>query len=263
MENVKHMHKEGVTVGYKDNQLSILDSKEVAEMLGKEHKQLLREIRTHIQVLTSEYISPVDFFKETSYLDNKGESRPCFLVTKMGCEMLGNKLQGAKGTIFTAKYVKRFNQMEQAQPKIPRTYKEALLQLVEAEEKKEILLLENKQKEQIIGELKPKADYTDIILKNKGLVTITQIAKDYGMSGQAFNKFLKEYKVQYKQGEQWLLYSKYHDKGYTSSETFPIIRSNGREDITMNTKWTQKGRLFLYELLKDNYVLPMIEREDF
>lgn len=96
------------------NNSKTLDSREVAEMLGKEHKQLLREIRTHIQVLTSENLSPVDFFINSSYLDNKGEERPCFSITKMGCEMLGNKLQGAKGTLFTAKYVKAFNQMEQA-----------------------------------------------------------------------------------------------------------------------------------------------------
>lgn len=96
------------------NNSKTLDSIKVAEMLGKEHKQLLREIRTHIQVLTSENLSPVDFFINSSYLDNKGEERPCFSITKMGCEMLGNKLQGAKGTLFTAKYVKAFNQMEQA-----------------------------------------------------------------------------------------------------------------------------------------------------
>ena len=96
------------------NNSKTLDSIKVAEMLGKEHKQLLREIRTHIQVLTSENLSPVDFFINSSYLDNKGEKRPCFSVTKLGCEMLGNKLQGAKGTVFTAKYVQAFNQMEQA-----------------------------------------------------------------------------------------------------------------------------------------------------
>lgn len=71
--------------------IQTIDSKEVAEMMGKEHKQLLREIRTHIQVLTSENLSPVEFFEASSYLDNKGEERPCFAITKMGCEMLGNK----------------------------------------------------------------------------------------------------------------------------------------------------------------------------
>jgi len=114
--------------------------------------------------------------------------------------------------------------------------------------------------EQLIGELKPKADYVDRILNNKGLVTITQIAKDYGMSGTAMNKLLHHLGIQYKQGEQWLLYAKHHSKGYTHSETVDIMRKNGTPDVTMNTKWTQKGRLFLYELLKANGHVPEIEK---
>lgn len=116
--------------------------------------------------------------------------------------------------------------------------------------------------EQQIKELKPRADYTDKILQNKGLVTITQIAKDYGMSGNKLNEKLHELGVQYKQSSQWLLYAKYQDKGYTHSETVNITRSDGRPDIKMNTKWTQKGRLFLYELLKADGIFPVIEREE-
>lgn len=122
------------------------------------------------------------------------------------------------------------------------------------------LKFENNQQKQIIGELKPKADYTDLILKNKGLVSITQIAKDYGMSGKALNNKLHDFGIQFKQSEQWLLYSKYHNKGYTHSETIPITHKDGRSDITMTTKWTQKGRLFLYDLLKHQGILPMIEQ---
>lgn len=143
---------------------------------------------------------------------------------------------------------------------IPQTYAEALRAYANEVEQKEKLLLDNKIKDQQIGELKPKADYYDDILKNKGLVTITAIAKDYGMSGKKFNDKLHELGVQYKQSGQWFLYTKYQDKGYTHSETFPIKRSDGRPDVKMNTKWTQKGRLFLYDLLKSNDILPMIER---
>lgn len=126
--------------------------------------------------------------------------------------------------------------------------------------KVEELKLITSQQSQIIGELKPKADYTDTILKNLGLVTITQIAKDYGMSGKKMNNILHDLHIQYKQSGQWLLYSEHHGKGYTHSETVDIKRSNGREDIKMNTKWTQKGRLFIYELLKKNEILPLIEK---
>ena len=120
--------------------------------------------------------------------------------------------------------------------------------------------LEVAQKSQIINELKPKADYTDRILQSSSLVTITQIAKDYGMSGKKMNSLLHELKVIYKMGSQWLLYSKYQAKGYTHSETVNIEHSDGRSDVVMNTKWTQKGRLFLYELLKKNGTLPVIEQ---
>jgi prophage antirepressor-like protein len=116
-------------------------------------------------------------------------------------------------------------------------------------------------KNQLIGELKPKADYTDRILQNPGLVNINQIAKDYGMSARSMNKLLEERKIQYKQGKQWLLYKKYQNKGYTSSETIDITRSDGSPDVVMRTKWTQKGRLFIYELLKADGIRPVIETQ--
>ena len=130
-----------------------------------------------------------------------------------------------------------------------------------AQQELSTLRLENAIKDQQIAELKPKADYMDMILKNKSLLTITQIAKDYGMSGNAMNKILRQLGVQYKQSGQWFLYSKYHHLGYTSSETVDIVRSDGKRDVKMNTKWTLKGRIFLYKLLKEEGVLPMIEKE--
>lgn len=113
---------------------------------------------------------------------------------------------------------------------------------------------------QLIGELKPKADYTDKILSSKSVVNITQIAKDYGMSGAAMNKKLHELHIIYQCGGQWLLYSAYQSKGYTHSKTIDITHSDGRPDVMMQTKWTQKGRLFLYNLLKKNGILPLIEQ---
>lgn len=139
------------------------------------------------------------------------------------------------------------------QYKVPRTYAEALALAAEQQN-----LIESQS--QIIGELKPKADYLDRVLKSKSLVTITQIAKDYGLSGVALNKILHDLGIQYKQSEQWLLYSKYHDKGYTFSETIQIEDINGMSKVVMQTKWTQKGRIFLYELLKGEGIIPLIER---
>lgn len=129
-----------------------------------------------------------------------------------------------------------------------------------AEGKLNVLQLENSQQKQIIGELKPKADYLDNILQNKGLVTITAIAKDYGMSGEKMNEKLHELGIQYNQSKQWFLYSKYHNQGYTHSETIDLTHKDGTKFVKMNTKWTQKGRLFLYELLKKNGIVPIIEK---
>lgn len=126
-----------------------------------------------------------------------------------------------------------------------------------AREKARQLEIENAQSRQIIGELTPKASYYDLILQNKSLVAITQIAKDYGMSGRAMNALLHDLKIQYKMGNNWLLYQEYADKGYTQSKTHAIDADRS----VMHTYWTQKGRLFLYDLLKNERgLLPVIER---
>ena len=115
---------------------------------------------------------------------------------------------------------------------------------------------------QQVSESRPKADYYDKIMQSKSLVTITQIAKDYGWSAKQMNDKLHSLGVQYKIGGQWVLYSKYQDKGYTFSTTVDITKKDGSSDVRMNTKWTQKGRVFIYSLLKENDILPTIEREN-
>jgi hypothetical protein len=115
------------------------------------------------------------------------------------------------------------------------------------------------QKNQIIQELQPKASYYDLVLQNKSLVAISLIAKDYGMSAKKLNKILHELKIQFKQGNTWLLYQKYAGKGYTQSKTHTIDADYSK----MHTYWTQKGRLFLYDLLKNKKgILPLIEQKD-
>lgn len=116
---------------------------------------------------------------------------------------------------------------------------------------------ENAVLDQQNKELKPKATYYDLILQNKSLLSVTQIAKDYGMSAVALNKTLHKLGVQYKQGGVWLLYAKHQDCGYTQTHTHLIDAERSR----ITTKWTQKGRLFIYHLLKEHGVYPAIEKE--
>lgn len=115
--------------------------------------------------------------------------------------------------------------------------------------------------EQRANELQPKADYYDRILNNKGLVTVSTIAKNYGMSAVSFNKLLHELGIQYNQSGTWLLYSKFQDKGYTHIEPFDYEDKDGNPQVKTRMKWTQKGHIFLYQELKKNDYLPMIERE--
>ncbi|EJO7062566.1 phage antirepressor [Staphylococcus pseudintermedius] len=112
--------------------------------------------------------------------------------------------------------------------------------------------------EQQVQELKPKATYYDLVLQNKSLLSVSKIAKDYGMSARALNKLLHELGVQYKQGDIWLLYAKHQDKGYTQTSTYALDEKHSK----VTTKWTQKGRLFIYELLKNKGILPSIEKSN-
>lgn len=160
--------------------------------------------------------------------------------------------------------VEHYFNSKEAKPKaLPMTYKEALIQLVAQVEENEKLQLQNNIQVQQINEMQPKSDYYDLILRSEGLVTATQIAKDYGKSAKTFNKLIHDLGVQYKQSGQWLLYSKYQSKGYTKSETIRYTHNDGRTGVKLNTKWTQKGRLFLYELLKENDILPIIDQEQY
>ncbi len=132
------------------------------------------------------------------------------------------------------------------------TLKEEKMKRLEAEQQCEA-------QKQLIGEMEKKVSYLDLILSSTSTVTITQIAQDYGMSGQKMNKLLHGLRIQYKVGDQWILYAEYKDKCYVSSETIHFVTSEGVPCTTLNTKWTQKGRLFLYDILKKEGILPKME----
>lgn len=138
----------------------------------------------------------------------------------------------------------------------------ALLALKEEREKRKALEVENRVKDQQIAELQPKASYYDLVLQCKGLLSMTEIAKDYGMSAKGMNKKLHELGVEFNQSGVWFLYAKYQDQGYTQTKTQNYSKPDGTQGARAHMYWTQKGRLFLYELLKQSGILPMIERQE-
>lgn len=117
------------------------------------------------------------------------------------------------------------------------------------------------EQQKVIEELQPKASYYDMILQCKDLIATTVIAKDYGMSAKKFNTMLHDMGIQFKQGDTWVLYSKYQGNGYLKVKTHNYADVDGVQHSKEHSYWTQKGRLFLYDFLKQNSILPLIERE--
>lgn len=140
------------------------------------------------------------------------------------------------------------------------------IKALEAENSSQSAMIAEQHKEiaslmEAVEEMKPKVSYYEAILASKELMTTTQIALDYGMSAQKLNNLLHQFGIQYKVKDQWILYSKYAQNGYVHSIPIEITRANGRRETKNNTQWRQKGRLFIYDTLKERGILPLIEQD--
>ena len=136
----------------------------------------------------------------------------------------------------------------------------ALMELKEERKRTKALSETVAVQNQQIAEMEPKASYYDVVLNCKDLVAISVIAKDYGWSANKLNRYLHEKGIQYKQGNVWLLYQKYAERGFTSTKTHNFLKPDGTIHISVHTYWTQAGRLFIYDLLKGDGILPSIEK---
>ena len=123
------------------------------------------------------------------------------------------------------------------------------------------LKLENSMQKQMIAEFKPVKEYVDTILSSTDTVTVTQIAADYGLSAKALNKILFEEGLIHNVNKQWILYKKHMNRGYTKSETIDVKRADGSVKVVMNTKWTQKGRLKIHEILTAIGIVAEMDRD--
>lgn len=143
---------------------------------------------------------------------------------------------------------------------LPRDYPSALRALADEAEKNQLLAAENEAQRQEIADFQPKKQYLDTILASPGAMAITQIAADYGMSAKQLNRILHEAGVQRKVNGQWILYREHMGKGYTKSATIPITHGDGSPDAKVHTYWTQKGRIFLWNILTARGILAVMDR---
>ena len=238
-----------------------MTSLEIAEITGKKHAHVMRDIRSLIEQGVNG-----SNFGLVNYKDKKGEVRPMFELTPKGCLILASGYDA----LLREKIINKLEELEKNhrdQYQVPQSFSEALMLAAKQQEKieQQQLALESKNKEIVqlsatITEMQPKVSYVDTILSCKETVTTTQIAQDYGQSAKAFNILLRNFGVQHKVGGQWILYAKYLPCGYVQSETVSITHRDGSAGSVMHTKWTQKGRLFLYNELKKHEILPLIEK---
>lgn len=235
----------------------VVSSRIVAQGLGKRHSDVLESL--------DKILENGDFrslcISSTYRVEGQQREYKEYLLTKKGFTLYMFNIQGYND--FKLAYINKFEEMEKELNvrQVLKTFIQALRAYADELEKNEQLRLEVGQQKQVISELQPKATYYDLILSSVDCSTVTQIAKDYGMSAKSLNQFLFDKKVQFKQSGTWLLYQNHADKGYTKSETVSITYRNGEKGSKLNTKWTQKGCLFLYELLKRDGILPLMEQE--
>lgn len=243
-----------------------MSSLEIAKLTGKPHNDVLKAIRAMEPAW--EKIAEGNFSRG-SYKDANNQERPCFFLTKTECLYVATKFNDEA----RAKLVIRWEELEKkaragmiALPNFEDPAEAAMAWAKEYKEKK-VLQIENKQLEEENiqlalenQELKNDKNYLDLIMRSKALLTVSQIAQDYGMSGKAMNKQLAQMGIQYSINGQWILYAKYKDCGYVSSRSIDITRADGRPDVVLHTEWTQAGRKFLYEELKKQGIIPMLER---
>lgn len=145
---------------------------------------------------------------------------------------------------------------------VPKSFSEALFLAAKLAQENEALKEENEVQRQVIADYQPKVDYYTTILQSTDTMTVTQIAADYGLTAHKLNKILHDEGVQRKAGEQWVLYRNYMGNGYTKSETVPIQYSNGNMGSRLFTKWSQKGRLMIHEILTKRGIKAIMDLEN-
>ncbi|MEB8418973.1 phage antirepressor [Enterococcus casseliflavus] len=236
---------------FENNQVRTILINDEPYFLGKDVANVLGYSNTKDALLR--HVDSED--KMGSRITTSGQSREMTIINESGLYslILKSKLPNArKFKRWVTSEVLPTIRKTGSYTNVPRSFAEALRLAADLEEEKMML-------EQKVAEYEPKITYLDTILASKDAVTTSQIAADYGMSAIQLNKILHHLGVQRKVSGQWLLYKKHMNCGYTKSHTSEILQTDGTKKIVMSTKWTQKGRLFIYNLLKDEGYYPQID----
>ncbi|BDE80487.1 hypothetical protein CE91St50_34310 [Clostridioides difficile] len=257
------------------NNKNTITTLEIADMLEIRHWEVLRKLegtektKGIIDILNDNNFVVVDYFIKSTYLDSKNESRPCYNVTKLGCDFLANKFTGEKGIIFTAKYVRRFNEMERVlkeqQPKLPTTYREALQQLLIEVEEKEQLQLENQEKDKVIQLQQPKVLFADSVASSDNSILVGELAKLLRQNGidtgqnRLFDWLRNNGYLIKRKGEDYNTPTqKSVDLGVIETKEGTRVHPDGHTSITKTPKITGKGQIYFINKFKKNNQISML-----
>lgn len=213
------------------NDVDVIDSRQVAEMVEIRHSDLIEKINAYMKYLANGKFRSLDFFIQSTYNDAQGKPRPCYLLTKKGCDMVANKMTGEKGVLFTAAYVTAFEEMRKNQElfNVPKDYPSALRALADAEEKKMLLAQQN-------AVMQPKAEYYDALVERDGLSNFRNTAKLLGVSQTDFINYLISHKYVYRDKSGHLMaYANKNDGLFSFKECLSSNKrwSGGQTMVTM------------------------------
>lgn len=228
-----------------------LDSREVAEMVGKEHNKLLRDIRVYITQLDASKVGHTEFFTESQYTDKSNRQKPCYLVTKKGCEFIAHKLTGVKGTEFTAKYINRFHEMEDTiKTQLPQGNDLIALAVIEAQK-----MIAERDKQ--IERMKPKEIFADAVSASKDAILIGDLAKLISQNGYRIGQnrlfdWLRNNGYLIKSGSSRNRpMQRYVEQGLFEVKETAINMPNGNVRTALATKVSGKGQqYFVNKFLK-------------
>lgn len=248
------------------NKQRILTTKQIADEYGTDARIISNNFsRNKDRYITGKHYYCLEGEAKRKFLnlhqidDGSKNASAYYLWTEKGALLHAKSLNTDEAWAVYEELVENYFRADAGNTLIPQTLPEALRLAADLAEKNQQLITESEKKDQLIGELLPKADYVDLILSSSGTMTAAQIAADYGITANRLNKILHEDHIHRSVNKQWILYKEYMGMGYTQSETIPITRSDGRPDTKLFTKWTQKGRLLINEILNRRGIYANID----